>query len=86
MSNEVKYYEATVSVKGTTLLGVFAKSETEALKLLDEYVRDIGIDEFSTDFELDDCEVDFSSIMECDIRAAYEVVNSEEDFQEEYNV
>ena len=82
---EVKYYEAVVNVSGTTRLGVYARSEEEAEKLLDEYAYSVGVDRFSTDLDLDDCVVDSSSISEYVSEIAYEVINSEEEFEEETN-
>ena len=82
---EIKYYEATVNVSGTTRLGVYARSEEEAEKLLDEYAYSVGVDRFSTDLDLYDCVVDSSSISEYVSEIAYEVINSEEEFKEEDN-
>ena len=85
MAESVKYYEALVNVSGTTILGVYARSEEEALRLLEEHVNYAGVDHFSTDLALDDCEVDSYSISEFEIETAYEVINSEEEFKEETN-
>lgn len=82
---EVRYYEAIVNVSGTTRLGVYARSEEEAEKLLDEHLDYIGVDKFSTDIDLYDCVVDSSSISEYVSEIAYEVINSEDDFEEETN-
>ena len=80
---EVKYYEATVNVSGTTRLGVYARSEEEAEKLLNEHLDYFGADKYSTDLDLDEFEV--ASIEEADERYASELANDKDDFEEETN-
>lgn len=80
---EVKYYEATVNVSGTTRLGVYARSDEEAEELLNEHIDCFGVDKFSTDLDLDCCEID--SIAEYVASTAYEIVNTKEELEEEHN-
>ena len=83
MAESVKYYEAIVNVSGTTKLGVYARSNEEAEKLLNEHLDYIGVDKFSSDLDLDVCEV--VSIEKSDKRYADELVNDKDDFVEEDN-
>ena len=85
MAESVKYYEAVVNVSGTTRLGVYARSDEEAEKLLNEHLDYFGVDKFSLDLDLDDCELDSSSITEYASRTVYEIVNSEEELKEKDN-
>ena len=80
---EVKYYEATVNVSGTTRLGVYARSEEEAEKLLEEHIDYFGVDKFSTDLDLDYCEID--NIAEYLGGTAFEIVNTKEELEEGTN-
>ena len=80
---EIKYYEAVVNVSGTTKLGVYARSDEEAEKLLNEHIDYLGVDKFSPDLNLDVCEV--VSIEEADKRYASELVNDKDDFEEGAN-
>lgn len=80
---EIKYYEAFVNVSGTTKLGVYARSDEEAEKLLNEHIDYLGVDKFSPDLDLDVCEV--VSIEEADERYASELVNDKDDFEEGTN-
>lgn len=83
MAESVKYYEAVVNVSGTTKLGVYARSDEEAEKLLNEHLDYFGVDEFSSDLDLDVCEV--VSIEKSDKRYASEIVNDKDDFVEGTN-
>ena len=83
MAESVKYYEAVVNVSGTTRLGVYARSDEEAEKLLNEHLDYFGVDEFSTDLDLDEFEV--ASIEEADERYISELVNDKDDFEEGTN-
>lgn len=80
MAEEVKYYEAVIDVSGTTRLGVYARSEEEALELLEEHIDLFGVDNYSSDLDLDDCEV--FDISEYTGRTAYEVINSKDELEE----
>lgn len=80
---EVKYYEAIVNVSGITKFGVYARSDEEAEKLLNEHIYYLGVDKFSPDLDLDVYEV--VSIEEADKRYASELVNDKDDFEEETN-
>lgn len=79
MTESVKYYEATVNVSGTTRLGVYARSDEEAEKLLNEHLYYFGVDNFSSNLDLDVCEV--VSIENPDKRYASELVNDDEKIQ-----
>ena len=78
---EVKYYEAIVNVSGTTKLGVYARSNEEAEKLLNEHLYYLGVDKFSSDLDLDVCEV--VSIEKSDKQYAYDLVNDKDDLWRE---
>ena len=80
---EVKYYEAIVNVSGTTKLGVYARSDEEAEKLLNEHLDCFGVDKHSSDLDLDVCEV--VSIEKLDKRYASELVNDKDYFVEGTN-
>ena len=80
---EVKYYEAIVNVRGTTGLGVYARSYEEAERLLNEHLDHFGVDKFSPDLDLDIRRV--VSIEKLDKRYASELVNDKDDFKEETN-
>lgn len=80
---EVRYYEAIVNVSGTTKLGVYARSDEEAEKLLNEHLDYFGADKYSSDLDLDVYEV--VSIEKSDKRYASELVNDKDDFEEETN-
>ena len=83
MGESVKYYEAIVNVRGTTSLGVYARSDEEAEKLLNEHLDYFGVDKYSPDLDLDICEV--VSIEKSDKRYASELVNDKDDFVEGSN-
>lgn len=83
MAESVKYYEAAVNVSGTTRLGVYARNEKEAEKLLNEHLDYFKVDKFSPDLDLDVCEV--VSIEKPDKLYASELVNDKDDFEEETN-
>lgn len=83
MAEEVKYYEAVIDVSGTTKLGVYARSDEEVEKLLNEHLDYFGADKYSSDLDLDAYEV--VSIENSDKRYASEVVNDKDDFEEETN-
>lgn len=84
MAESVKYYEAIVNVSGITRLGVYARNDEEAEKLLNEHLYYLGVDEYSPDLDLGEFEV--ASIGEADEqRRASELVNDKDDFVEENN-
>lgn len=83
MAKPVKYYEAVVNVSGTTRLGVYARNKEEAEELLNEYIDCFGVDKYSSDLDIDVCEV--GSMKKSDEQYAEELVNDKEDFEEENN-
>lgn len=79
---EVRYFEVMLNISGTTVAGVYARSEKEAFDLLKDYLDTYGLD-WSADIDLDSCEIgrDISELAEPTIYCG--VINYRDDFQEE---